>query len=397
MQPTHPLKFVLALAFAATPLFSLHAGTGDDGISAPDKATPSLETSSESIYDKIWDVPKLYRDDNNPVVEEIDAIGRFQLDNFNVDSDRGHNNFWEIRRFRLGADAFFAERHLEVKAEVDTALHTYDTPSTFYNRMTNLWAKVYVNDAFNVRFGKFEPHFGYDREFTDALQKFFERSFFDDQVIGSNDYISGVEVSGKFGHFSYMGSIYSTNVDKEFGQFDGGQAYEAEINYDFSKALNAGKALWTLDYLHADGKNEHTNVFTNYRDAAATYFDLEKGRFCMVAQVAYGHQVDDKGDVGELLLMPSFKVTEKLELITRYTLGIASEDNGISTLNRQQHTIGTFTGDNYNSLYLGADYYLYGQKLKLMFGEEYASLRGGTGTAANYNGWTTWVGFRLFF
>ncbi len=386
---------MLPILGAASP--SLHAGDTVTVSSSDKVIQSSTTTSAESIYDKIWGIPQVYKNDNNPELEEFDFIGRFQLDNFNVDSNHGNNNFWEIRRFRLGADAFFAERHLELKAEVDTALHSYHTDSIFYNRMTNLWAKVYVNDAFNVRFGKMEPHFGYDREFSDTLQKFFERSFFDDQVIGSNDYISGVEATGKFGHLGYLAAIYSTNVDKEFGQFDGGQAYEAEINYDFSKALNADKALWVLDYLHADGKNVHTNVFTNYRDAAATYFDLEKGRFCMVAQVAYGHQVDDRGDVGELLLMPSYKVTDKLEFLARYTLGVASESNGIQTLDRPQHSIGTFTGDNYNSIYVGADYYLYGQKLKLMVGEEYASLRGGTGTSANYNGWTTWVGFRLFF
>ena len=396
-----PRKFTRTLAFVLAfniflPVFALRAGAADAAATSG-KTIEAPQSTDQSIYDKIWAVPKIYRNDENPIVEEFNFIGRFQEDYFNVDSNRGRDNFWEIRRFRLGADAFFAERHLELKAEVDTALHAYNTPSIFYNRMTNLWAKIYVNDAFNIRFGKFEPHFSYDREFSDTMQKFFERSFFDDQLLGTKDYITGVEATGKFGHLGYLAAMYSTNVDKEFGQFNGGQAYHAELNYDFSKALNTEKALWALDYLHADGKNEHTNVFTNYRDAAATYFDLEKGRFCMVAQLAYGHQIDDKGDVGALLLMPSFKITDKLEFIVRYQLGLASQNNGIQTLNRQQHTIGTFTGDNYNACYLGLDYYLYGQKLKLMFAEEYASLRGGTGPSAGYNGWTTYVGFRLFF
>jgi phosphate-selective porin OprO/OprP len=117
----------------------------------------------------------------------------------------------------------------------------------------------------------------------------------------------------------------------------------------------------------------------------------------MVTQVAYGHEVDGKGDVVAFQIMPGYKITDKLEAILRYQYATASEANGISTLNRQQKTIGVFTGDTYNALYLGLDYYLYGQKFKLMFGEEYARLGGGAGSSANYNGWTTWVGFRLFF
>src|SRR5258708_6468156 len=84
---------------------SLHAGSADAG------RIEQAEPADESLLDKIWDIPKLYRNDHNPVIEEFDAIGRFQEDYFNVDSDRGHSNFWEIRRFRLGADAFFLDRH----------------------------------------------------------------------------------------------------------------------------------------------------------------------------------------------------------------------------------------------------------------------------------------------
>jgi phosphate-selective porin OprO/OprP len=76
---------------------------------------------------------------------------------------------------------------------------------------------------------------------------------------------------------------------------------------------------------------------------------------------------------------------------------LGSEKDSISTLNRQQQTVGTFSGNNYNAGYAGLNYYLYGMKLRLMVGEEYANLTGGTGPKANYSGWTTWVGFRLYF
>ena len=383
-------SWVLASLLAVAVAGSLQAGNADSLVQP-------AEARDESLFDKIWNIPKLYRNDDNPVIEEFDFIGRFQQDYFNVDSDRGSTSFWEIRRFRLGVDASFAERHVEVEAEVDTALRAYNAPSIFYDRMTNLWARIKANDAFVIRFGKFRANFGYDRAFSPNLAKTFEYGLFDDQLIGTNGYITGVEATGKVDNFGYLAEIMSTNVEKEFGKFNGGQAYQAEINYDFSQALHARKARWVVDYLRADGKNANTNVFTNYRNAFATYFDLEKGRFSVVPQFAFGQQVDGKGDVYSLQLMPGYRITDKLECIVRYQLGLASEANGIATLNRQQKTVGTFTGDTYNACYLGLNYYVYGDRLKLMFGEEYAQLSGGTGPSAGYKGWTTMVGFRLFF
>ncbi|EDY20398.1 phosphate-selective porin O and P [Chthoniobacter flavus Ellin428] len=380
----------LAVLLVFTAAGALRAGT-------PEAVVETAAPKGDALLDKIWSIPKLYRDDHNSVIEEFDLIGRFQEDYYNVDSNRGSTSFFEIRRFRLGVDAFFAERHIEVEAEVDTALRAYHSPSIFYNRMTNLWVRFQASEEFGLRVGKFQPHVGYDREFSNNYLKTFERGFFDDQLIGTTDYITGAEVSGKFGHFGYLAAVYSTDVDKEFGQFDGGQAYQAEINYDFSKPWNAKKALWVLDYLHADGKNENTNVFTNYRNVLVTYLDLEKGRFSLVPQFAYGEQVAGKGDVYSLQLMPGYMITDKLEFFVRYQLGLASESNGISTLNRQQKTVGVFTGDTYNACYLGLNYYVYGHRLKLMFAEEYARLSGGTGPSAGYSGWTTLVGLRLFF
>jgi hypothetical protein len=393
--PRRPIALQLAFAAVLTcgQLTVLHAGTEIDR-STNDQI---ISEKADAVFADLWSIPKLYQDPANPFIEEFDIVGRYQQDYFNVTSNRGSNSFLEIRRFRLGEDAFLLDGHLELMSEVDTALRTDKNPSIFYNRFTNLYGKLWLSEAFNIRFGKFEPHFGYDREFSDTLQKFFERSFFDDQILGSTDYVPGVEVSGSFGHFGYMGMIYSTNVNKEFGHFNGGQAYQAEVSYDLSKAWHTDKALWVLDYLHADGKSPTTNVFTRSRDAAATYLDFTHQRFSLVAQLGYDHQVGKLGDIYDFHIMPGYKLTEKLEMVVRYQLGLGTEKNAIATLNRQQQTIGTFTGNNYNAVYMGLNYYLYGMKLRLMAGEEYAHLGGGTGPTAGYDGWTTWVGFRLNF
>lgn len=358
----------------------------------------AVAPKEQSVFDKIWALPVLYKNNENPILEEFDLTGRVQLDYFNVDSNQGDNDFFEIRRFRLGVDTYWADRFIQVKATLDTSLRSFNADEIFYNRMTDLFIQFHFNDAFNLRVGKFEPHFGYDREFTDNQQKFFERSFFDDNVFNNtgNDYVTGASISGKIGNWGYQAAIFSDQVDKEFGQFDGGQSYLAEISYDFSKDLKTDKALWALDYMHMDN-NAKSNVFNTMQNAAATYFDYQHGKFGLVTQLGYGNGIDSKGDIYEFMVMPTYLITEKLEFVLRYQLGLASQDNGISTINKQEKTVGKFTGDTYNAGYAGLNYYLYGQKLKLMVGEQYANLSGGTGANAGFQGWTTLVGLRLFF
>ncbi len=354
--------------------------------------------SGKTAMDRAWSAATLYKDNSNPILEEFNLTGRAQFDYFKVDADKGQNDFFEIRRLRMGVDTFWANRLIEVKATLDTTLHSYNTPEVFYNRMTDLFINLHFSDALNLRMGKFEPHFGYDREFSDNTQVFFERSFFDDQVFNNtgNDYVTGASLSGKLGKWGYQAAVFSDNVGQEFGHFNGGESFLGEISYDFAADLHADKALWALDFMHMNN-NANSNVFNTMENAAATYFDFHIGQCGLVTQLGYGDGIDSKGGIYELMIMPTYLITKQLELVTRYQLGLAAKDNGITTLNRQEKTVGKFTGDTDNAVYVGLNYYVYGPKLKLMAGEQYDKLTGGTGVKAGYQGWTTLVGLRMFF
>ena len=388
------LKTTITLSFALA-ASAAFAGTAE-------KIT--ADTKAKSALDTLWNLPVLYKNDKNPIIEELDFTGRFQLDWFGIDSNKtktfkqGDIDYTEIRRFRLGIDSWFLNRHLQLKATVDTSLASYHRQAVFYNRMTDLYLNWKVSDALSIRAGKFEPHFGYDREFSDNLHKFFERSVFDEQVFNNtgNDYTSGASVLGKIGNWGYQAAIFSNQVNKEFGIFNGGSSELFEVSYDFSKAMGSDKALWAVDYMHMD-LNGQSNVFNTMHNAAATYFDYQKGRFGLVTQVGYGNGTSAKGDLVSFMVMPTFYlIPDKLELITRYQYGTSDKANGITTQNRQIGTVGKFTGDTYHSAYVGLNWYVYGQKAKFMVGGQYDELSGGTGKSANYRGWTTLVGFRMF-
>jgi phosphate-selective porin OprO and OprP len=363
-------------------------------------ATVQPDAKEKSAFDQAWGLTTLYKNDQNPYLEEFDFTGRLQVDYFHVSSDKGVVDFTEIRRFRMGVDSWFADRHVEIKATVDTALYAYHAPSVYYNRFTDLYLNIHVNDALNLRVGKFEPHFGYDREFSDIQQKFFERGILDDQVFNNtgNDYVAGVSALGKLGNLGYQAAIFSDNVGKEYGLLNGGASELFELNYDFSRALVVDKALWAVDYMSMQNNSTpNANVFNTMHNAAATYFDFKQGRFGFVTQFGYGNGNRVKGDVYALTIMPSYYVIpEKLEAVVRYQFATSDDPNGIALMNRQDKTVGSFTGDTYDSVYLGLSYYIYGHKFKLMTAEQLDYLTGGTGAKAGFQGWTTLAGFRMY-
>lgn len=382
------------IRFITLPIVALSALLLAASAFAGPSAAPSLDAKETSLFDKIWSIPVLYRDKENPFIEEFRFTGRYQGDYFNVDSRKGDTSFYENRRFRLGLETTLAEGHIILKGDLETNLRQFNTKSVFYNRMTNLYVKFHLDDAFNVVVGKQEPRVGYERAISDTLHIFMERGFFDDQF--TPDYTAGVTVNGKIGNWGYQTSIYSGNVDKELGQFNGGESYLAEISYDFSKALAAASALLVLDYVHIEGNNAHTNIMQDFHNGVFGYFDFKKGKTGLLTQLSYGNGLSRRGDIYGLMLMPTYDITDKLQAVARYQVGLADESNGITTLNRQLKTVGKFTGDNYQAAYLGMNYYIYGQKLKLMTGVQYESLTGGTGQAAGNSGWTFLTGVRVF-
>src|SRR6478736_3975168 len=107
------MKYKTTLLLLAAGMFSgLQAG---ETMTASGKGVEAAvqPTDSRSIYDKIWGLATLYKDDNNPVLQEFSLQGRIQLQYAAGDSDQGSYNSgdrpdetrWgdiEVRRWRLG-------------------------------------------------------------------------------------------------------------------------------------------------------------------------------------------------------------------------------------------------------------------------------------------------------
>jgi phosphate-selective porin OprO/OprP len=91
-----------------------------------------------------------------------------------------------------------------------------------------------------------------------------------------------------------------------------------------------------------------------------------------------------------LMAMPFVNLTDKLQTVARYTLIDSHDPNGIR-LATYENRIVSGRGDRYNELYLGANYFLYGHKLKIQSGIQWADMNDVANDGGAYSGasWTT--------
>ncbi len=364
------------------------AGTSGPAASGG-KNPPALvtEAKEESVFDKIWGLATIYKDESNPIIERFSLTGRYHGQYYATDSDTGNESDWENRRFRIGAEAELFNKHLKLKGEIFSDLN--EPYGEFYDGFTELYASFVASDAFALTVGKQKPKFGWDWSTSSRLIQTFERSRMTNQF--KPDYSLGVSASGKSGAWSYFAGVFANDPNKEFAEMDGGASYIASLGYNFKEQWGMDNANLTVGYIHST-HDAGDVVFTNFDNGVSASLELKKGQVGMNTEVLFGE--GDAGNTWGLTLQPYYDITKKLQLVARYQLGLSDEANGLAPQKRYEKISGGSNGDTYNAGYLGLNYFIYEHKAKLMAGVEYANLDGGSG--AGYDGFTFMTGVRVY-
>ncbi len=382
-----------ALILATTSL--ANAGTSIPGKepSAKDGITQYVEPS---FYDKLWGLATLYKDDSNSFIQEFKLRGRYQGQYHWRDSDQGDHDGWEDRRSRFGFDAKLLDKKIEVRLDAQSS----DGFDPFYNGLIDAYIKWKPSEDFSLTVGRQKAQIGaFDFLQPSTLYLTFERSQIFNQL--RVDRATGAVAEGKIGKFTYQAGIYSNDIDLEFGQFDAGIAYGAGIGYDLKHALDLEKADWRFDYLHSDIESTST-VLNRYEHLFSTTLWLKDGRWSLATEASAGTGGSARdGDVIGFIIQPTFDlVPNKLQLVGRYTYSTGGGPDSVIAQSRYEREAPSLTGggrgDQYQAGYLGLQYFIYGDKLKLLGGVEFAKLNGG-GNGGDYEGWTALTGIRFFF
>ncbi|CAN5804932.1 hypothetical protein BH11VER1_BH11VER1_03000 [soil metagenome] len=372
------------------------------------------KTDSRSIYDKIWGLATLYKDDNNPVLQEFSLQGRLQLQYAAGDSDQGSYGSgdrpeelrWgdiEVRRWRLGFKSkWFRQFKLEGQIDVNPnfSLEPGANPTLndgFYRDIYDLYATWAPSDAFNLSVGKTKAKFFSTEYFTSSKEIIvFERGLLVNTLVPKE--LTGVWTNGKIGNWIYAGALYAGDYNAEFANFDAGSVFQLSLGYDFASAVNMEKAIVKLDYQYSSSA-DNSDAPAKFDNAFDLNTQWEKGRFAIYGDVIGATGRGTQGDVFGVIVTPSVYIADSLQLVFRYQYA-QGDSNGLQLQSRYERLAPELDakgkGETYNAAYLGLNYYLYGNKLKLMTGLEYNNMSAAKG-GDDFSGWTYLAGMRMFF
>lgn len=356
-------------------------------LAAAQAPTASQSTPPPSPYDRIWgDFTQVYRDEANPVVQRVLLSGRFHYDYARVDSDQGDRHEWNVRRLRIGPRiTLFRTVTFHTEVELDPQRR-----DPFYGRFTDFYLMWTKNARFVLTAGKQGVPFTLDGANSSRELLTMDRSNLANNLWFPQEYIPGVSVSGRRARYVYRAGVYSAGrATREFGRFTGGGVVLGVLGYDFAPSLGVKEAVLTGNYVyqHPDRDNTFTRPLEH---VGSINFRFEKEGWGARADLAAGAGYLGQSDLWALEVMPFVNVTDKFQVVGRYTFIDSDGLNGVRLATYESRVV-SGRGDQYSELYLGANYYFYGHKLKLQTGVQFADMQDTADDGGAYSGvaWTT--------
>jgi phosphate-selective porin OprO and OprP len=338
----------------------------------------------KSLEERFKEMSRLYKNDDNPYVQEIWFLGRYHGQYYDSDGNVGEDSGWENRRFRIGSQAKYFEKltlHAQMVSGPDIM--------PFYNGFTELWAQWAFEDSFVLSVGQQKHRFTHDRNVSSRYMNTLERSMLLN-MFGA-DYTPAVTVSGKTDTFNFYTGVFSNATSPDmweaFTNYDSGYSLLASATFDVKDTIGTDTAHLNACYLYSDANQNATNL-NRFKDGFSTAFIVTNGPGSLMSEWLVGLR-SQNGDAVGWNLQPGYFLTDKLQLSTRYQLAGSNDDHGLVAQRRYERRAGLTTGDRYQAIYLGTNYYIAGHRAKLMQGLEYSDLSG-------QELWSASIAFRVF-
>ncbi|MHB1078803.1 MAG: porin [Prosthecobacter sp.] len=405
-----PRKLHLALLLAGLALCSLASAQQAVTGSLANAARAPAAVRPTSIFDQIWGSPVLYKAESG-FLTNFAFQGLLHLQDDQGWSDRGdfgtrdrpESVRWsdfEVRRMRLG----FKSKLMDGKGRLDGLIDVNANFNQFYGRMNILFFEYAFSDALTVGFGKRKAYFSLEHTISSREILTVERALLTNALFTSR--YTGIWASGKAGKFQWDVAGYAGDDEREFTTFHGGALIQAGLGYDLKEATGLDRASINFDYQKATADTSvKGNTFEGapvpylFESAMSLNSSWEKGPRGFYTDILHGHGRGSQGDVSGIILMPAFYATKNLQFVGRYQYALG-ENDGLRLASRYDRLATGITdsghGGEYHGFYLGANYYIYGHKLKLMTGLEFVTLSGG-GHGGSYNGWSWSSALRMYF
>ena len=353
-------------------------------------AAPAVAVADTASFDKIWSHAVLMGDRKAGDYPFIKLRGRYQGQYYGVDADDdGSADGAETRRLRLGLDTRFNKA---MRLSFDLNLNT-DGKEPFVDDFDFLAFDWKFAQDTKLSIGKLrrKPLTREDSISSNEILTV-ERSLAANSVSLGN--IGGVYVAHGMDSWDFGLGVLTGSLDDdlELPDGDGGMAYQLNVG----RAINENSE-WRLDYLFNEGDPEN-DAIKDYRHTISLNSASQWGRIGLLTDLILAESLDNGGDLLGVVLLPAYKLTPQIALVARYTFLSSGDDDGVRLQKRYERAADELTGDRgdeYHALYLGANYYVYGDKLKLMLGAEQSQLsRPGD---SDFEALTGFAAFRVYF
>ena len=383
----------LAAGAGAAALLAGSAFAGDAKCVIDDK-NPVPAPEPWSICD-LFDYSTLYKSDTG-FFNKIALIGRYQGQWHNTDANQGDDAGWENRRFRAGLKLEFLDQ-FEFEGQFNLNVDEGD----FVEDVEDLTVSWEPNDDLYVTVGKQKAKVTREWSTTSRKIKTMERSQMVNQVVP--DKLGGVVVGYHLTDALWAevgGYTLDVTDDWALPEFNAGYGVSGRIGYDISEATEV-----RFDYLHME--QDPNNDTPPYDNVFSLNSESHWDAFGLVTDLIFATGTDSArhDDAFSAVFMPTYKLTDKLEAVFRYTYSTSDSATGIRLQKRYERAAADLNqyGSDYNAFYFGLNYYICEDKLKLMTGAEYSSLGApAVGSShdkvsGDFDGWTYWAGVRLYF
>jgi phosphate-selective porin OprO/OprP len=351
---------------------------------------PTTEEKESCFIDPIWDLATIVDNKEASVLQYFGLNGRYQGQYYWLDSNEGDNDDWEHRRSRVGFEATIFNDF-----DIYTSFNLSFDGGDFFDNTDEAYVKWKPSKAFNLTLGKSKPMITQEYRTSSRYIITFERS----QIVGQTvpEKLWGGQISGEYNNFLYEVGLFSGAADEDnyaLPTSDGGLAGLVSLGYDFEDG-GIVRAEWF--WQDGDEENNYVKPFDNVFSVSyeGEFLDDKLG---FVANAIYGEgQSNDRGDIWGIVLMPSYYVTEQLQVVARYTFADGDSDDALSLQSRYEREavdLVSSRAGQYQSAYAGVNYYICGQRLKVMAGVEYATA---SREEHDFESWTALTGVRLYF
>lgn len=350
----------------------------------------AADDASPSTFDRIWRFAELYRNDGNRVVQRVQLSGRYQHDFALVDAEQGKHDEWNVRRMRIGPRIALL-RHFQFSGEFELNPQERDP---LYVRLTDFYVQWSRRSALVVTVGKQGVPFTMDGSTSSKELIAIDRSNLANNMWFPQEYLPGISVSGRRAPWVYRVGVYTAGeATREFGRFSGSYFTLAALGYDFAEALGVEEALVSGNYVYQPADRD--NTFTRRLDhVASIHVNLEAARWGLRADVTGASGYLGQPDLWGVMAMPYVNATRALQLVGRYTQIASDRPNGVQLATYENRVV-SGRGDRYTELYLGANYYFYGHKLKFQTGVQLGDMDDLASDGGAYSGVSWTSGFRI--